>query len=216
MIRCRRREIDGEHRGGDRAGPAAVVRRRGSGRPDRRPAPGSRRAPRRDGRGGLRGDPDAARPGRAGLLPPRARRLRRGRGRLPGDVPRPVPPGRIDPGRGIAGALAAARGPPGGLEGAAGRDPPSRPGSAALRGRRPWPPKRTRPTSASSCAPRSIACRGSTGTRCVSATSRVGPTTTRRRPSAGRSGRSADGCRGRGRCSAPDWRGGGSASPRWR
>ena len=123
-----------------RAGPAATVRWRGRGGPDRGPAPGSHRPPRRVGRGGLRGDPDATRAGRAGLLPPRAGRLRRGRGRLPGDVPRPVPPGRIDPGRGVPRPLAAARGPPGGPEGAAGRGPPAGAGTprraTGARGRR--------------------------------------------------------------------------------
>ena len=53
-------------------------------------------------------------------------RCRGGRGRLPGDVPRSVSPRRIDLGRGVPRPLAAARGPQGGPEGAAGRGPPAR------------------------------------------------------------------------------------------
>ncbi len=62
------------------------------------------------------------------------------------------------------------------------------------------PPRRRPPTSASWCAPRSIVCPRSTGTRSAFAISKAEPTTMRRRPSAGRPGRSAGGCRGRGSC----------------
>ena len=198
-----RRDVDGKHRGGDdRARPAATVRRQGRGGPDRSPAPRSHRPARRVGRSGLRGDPDATRAGRAGLLPPRAGRRRGGRGRLPGDVPRAVPPGRIDPGRGVARPLAAARGPPGGPEGATGRGPPARAGTPRRATGAHRPPRRLHPTSACWCTTRSIACPRSTASRSACATSRAGPTTTRRRPSAGRSGRSAGGSRGPGTCSA--------------
>ena len=210
----RRRHGDGEHRGGDRAetcgGCSTAVRCRAWARPSSWITSCAATA----GRGGLRGDPDAARVDRAGLLPSRARRRRRGRGRLPGDVPGPVPPGRIDPGCGLAGAwllhvarLSALK--CGRVKSAAAH------ASAASRGRRPRPPRR-RPTSASWCPPRSIACRGSTATRSSSATSKVERKTTRRWPLAGRPGRSAGGCRGRGRCSGSGSCDGISASPRWR
>src|SRR5262249_49084983 len=94
-----KRHSRGGDRHGDRAGrpdppaPPERARRRGDQGADRRPAPPAlRRGPRGDG---VRRPDAAARPTGLGRLPaPPAPRARR-RGRLPGDVPGPGPPGRV-------------------------------------------------------------------------------------------------------------------------
>ena len=79
-----------------------------------RPTPGAvPPAPRRGGRGGLRGPGGAARADGPGGLPPRPERPARRPGCLPGDVPRPGAQGRHDPEAGVDRRLALRRRPPG-------------------------------------------------------------------------------------------------------
>ncbi len=125
-------------RTGPRRAPHAV-RRRGGRRPDRWPvARAVREPPGRGGRARLRGTGRAARADGPPRLPRPAPRRARGRGRVPGDVPRPGPLGPVDPPSRLGRGLAPRRRPAGRVAGPArGLEAPG--GRAPGRGRPPWP-----------------------------------------------------------------------------
>ena len=131
------------------AKPDGPARRRRGRRPARPAVRGRAR------RGGVRGDPPAARPHGHGRLPAAAARPPRGRGRLPGRVPRLPAQGRLAAPARPTRQLAARRRPTRGRQGRGGRRPPTGQGETLgqragtrrdrpRRGRRTPPPARRR------------------------------------------------------------------------